>query len=463
MTRVLLPILLALVSACTHALTGSASVGADLLFSDVTVVDVENGGSVPGQTVLIAGNRIVQVSPARRTQIPPGAQVVDGRGKYLIPGLWDMHVHLTDGGSASLPLFVANGVTGVRDMGGDWDLISGWRDLTDGGETVGPRMRIAGPIVENARWLEAVRSIPEGRTYLERSPRIGVGTAAEAKIAVDSLVRLGVDFIKVRNAPSGEAYFALLEEARRRGLPVVGHLPGDGLGFVAAIDAGQISIEHIGGLTDALDGQPENDRRALYARIAERGIAHVPTLVTEMKRVYSAEVVSAVVADSLGLLDSRRWYISEPLLAFWRLQEALDKYDTQRDWEPILARALAYLREMHETGVPMLAGTDFGSRLVYPGWSLHDELVLLVEYAGLSSLHAIQAATLNAARFFGEAEEFGTVEAGKRADLVLISGDPLVDIRNTQRIEAVVFDGRLYPRARLDEFKAAARNIRRPE
>ncbi|HUE90351.1 MAG TPA: amidohydrolase family protein [Vicinamibacterales bacterium] len=461
--RVLLLILLASVAACTPRLTGSASGGADVVFRDVTIVDVENGGLIPGQTVLISGNRITGVSPARRTAIPPGAQVVDSRGKYLIPGLWDMHVHLTDGGSASLPLFVAHGVTGVRDMGGDWDLISGWRDLIDAREAVGPRMRIAGPIVEDARWLEAVRSIPEGRSFLDGSPRIGMAMAAEAQPTVDSLVRLGVDFIKVRNAPPREAYFALVEEARRRGLPVVGHLPGGESGLVAAIEAGQMSIEHIGGLADALDGQPENDRRALYARIAERGIAYVPTLVAEMRRVYAAEVVSAIVADSLGLLDLRRRYISDPLLAFWRLQEALDKYDAPRDWEPILARALGYLQEMQATGVPMLAGTDFGSRLVYPGWSLHDELMLLVEYAGLSPLQALQTATRNAAWFFGEADEFGTVEPGKRADLVLLSGDPLVDIRNTQRIEAVVLDGRLYPRASLDEFIAEARNVLRPE
>lgn len=463
MRRVLFLFLLALIPACTSTRTGSASVPADLVFSDVTVVDVESGRLVPGQTVLIAGNRIVEVSPTGRSRVASGAHVVDARGKYLIPGLWDMHVHLTDGGATALPLFVAHGVTGVRDMGGDWKVVYGWRDRIEAGETVGPRVKTAGSIIEDARWLEAVLSIPEGRAALERSPRMGVGTVEEARAAVDSLVRLGVDFIKVRTFPPREVYFAVVEAAHRQDLHVVGHLPGGGLGFLGAIEAGQLGIEHIGGLADELDEKSEEDRRALFTRVAEQGIVYVPTLVAELKRVYSAEVVSAIVEDSLGLLDTRRGYISDSLLAYWRLQQELDKYDTPKDSEPTLARALRYLQEMHEAGVPVLAGTDFGARLVYPGWSLHDELALLVEYAGFTPIQALQAATRNAAEFFGEANEFGTVEAGKRADLVLIGGDPFVDIRNTQRIEAVVLDGKLYSRTRLDEFKAEARNALRPD
>lgn len=428
-----------------------------LALRNVTVIDATGAAPQANMTVVITGDRIRAIGPTGAVAIPRGARVIDATGQFLIPGLWDMHVHLTAAGVTDFPLFVAQGVTGVRDMGGTWDVIHRWQERIKAGEIVGPRVKTAGPIVENARWLEGVRSIPEGRAFLEENPRLGVGTVEEARSAVDSLARLGVDFIKLRNAPPRAAYFALVEEARKRDLPVVGHMPRGGLGFLGAIEAGQAGIEHLDVLADELDGVPESERRALFARMAEREIWYAPTLVSELKRLYPSEVVGAIVEDSLGQLDPRRRYVSEPLLEFWRVQQNLDKYETPKDWGPVFARALGYAREMRRADVPMLAGTDFGARLVYPGWSLHDELALLVEHAGLSPLEALQAATRNAARFFNAADEFGTVEAGKWADLILLGADPLQDIRNTQRINAVVLGGQLLARDRLDQLQAQAR------
>ncbi|HEX8362376.1 MAG TPA: serine hydrolase [Longimicrobium sp.] len=433
-----------------------------LAITDVTVVDVANATLRPHQTVVTAGGRIRSIGPTGgRPAIPRGASVVRGTGKYLIPGLWDMHVHLTAAGATDIPLFVAHGVTGVRDMGGTWEVIQRWRHAIDVGTVVGPRVRTAGPIIENARWLQRVRSIPEGAAFLDAYPRFGVSTVEEAKSAVDSLARLGVDFIKVRNAPPDEAYLALLQHARSRGLSVVGHAPGNTSGFRRAIDAGQAGIEHLDYLADALDSLSAAERHSLFAGMARHSTRYTPTIVSEMPRMYSPAAMTAAVNDSLGRLDPRRRYVSDVLLQFWRTQEAFDKYENPRNWSEIIPRELGYVREIHQAGVTFLAGTDFGTRLVYPGWSLHDELALLVERASLSPAEALQAATINAASFFNEDRDFGTVEVGRRADLVLLDANPLEQIRNTRRINAVILAGRLLDRAQLDRLEAAALGSRR--
>lgn len=462
MYRSVIAVLLVATSACALSRNAPVPDDAELVFFNVTVIDVETGALLPETTVRIMGDRIVGVESTGDRQPSAGTQVVDGRGKFLIPGLWDMHVHLSDAGATDLELFVAHGVTGVRDMGGNWQVLQSWRDRIESGEIAGPRVKTAGVIIESSPWLEAVRSIPEGRAFLEGNPRLSVETVAEARAAVDSLARLGVDLIKVRNAPPPEAYVALVEEARRRDLPVAGHFPRVGLGFEGVLEAGPTSIEHIDAFPDELDAVAPADRRRLYARMADRPLWLTPTLVADLSRVYAAEVVSAVVEDSLGLLDPRREYISDPLLTFWRVQAGLDKYNTPRDWDTVLSRALEYTGAMAESGVPLLAGTDFGARLVYPGWSLHDELALLVEYLGLSPLEALQSATRNAADALGVDDDFGSVVAGKRADLVLLDANPLEDIRNSERIDVVVLGGRLLTRDRIDDIKGAALRTLRP-
>ena len=449
-----------LLAACGHQPPGPGAVPsgapATIAIVGATLIDATGAPARPGMTVLVQGDRIVALGAEATVRVPPRARRVDARGKYLIPGLWDAHVHLTAVGETDLPLFVAHGVTGVRDMGGTWDVIQGWRGRIVSGRVVGPRVWTAGPVVESARWLAGVQSIPEGAALLQEHPRLGIATPEDARRVVDSLARLGVDYVKVRNAPRADAYRALLDEARRRGLQVVGHLPRGGIGLAGAVEAGQRTIEHIDVLTNELDSVSVSGRAALFARMATRGTWSVPTLVAEVARVYPPAAVAAVVADTLGLLDPRRRSLSPALLAFWRAQQQLDKYETPRDWGPVIARDLGYLREMHRAGVPIAAGTDCGVRLVYPGASLHDELALLVEHAGLTPMEALQAATRNVARVLGVADEMGTIEVGKRTDLVLVDADPLADIRNVQRIHAVVLRGRLLDRPVLDGFRARA-------
>ena len=221
----------------------SSRAAPQLSITHVNVVDVESGAVRPDRTVVIEGDRIRAIT----TSAPAGGRTIDARGAYMIPGLWDMHVHLGMGGRSALALLVANGVTGVRDMGGKFDLVRSWRDSVTAGTLVGPRIEMTGPIVENARWLSAVRGILEqtGDTAAVRdfSERIPVATPEEARAAVARVAALGVTLLKVRNDPPPDAYFALLAEARTRGIRVVGH-PPQRVGLAQASDSGQVSLEH---------------------------------------------------------------------------------------------------------------------------------------------------------------------------------------------------------------------------
>ncbi|HEX8212545.1 MAG TPA: amidohydrolase family protein [Longimicrobium sp.] len=446
------PVLLACTLLATRAPAQGPLSPPPVAITHVTVVDPAGGVPLRDVTVITEGGRIRQISPAAGVEIPTGALVVNGAGRYLIAGLWDMHVHLAAAGESVLPVLVSQGVLGVRDMGGGFEQVRAWRSRVEAGESVGPRIRTAGPIVENAAWLARLQRIPVAAEFIASQPRVGVSTVGEARRAVDSLAALGVDFVKVRNAPPWAVYSALVRHAHERGLTVVGHTPEGGIGLRGALRAGQHTIEHIDVLARELNPLSPAERGQLFALMIRDHVGYTPTLVAEMTRIVRRDQVAAVVADSLGLRDPRRRRLSPELLSYWRLQQRLDAYDTQKDWRAQIESALGHLRAMNRAGVTMLAGTDLGARLVYPGSSLHDELALLVEHAGLSPLDALRAATRNAAESLGLGECCGSVEVGKAADLVLLDADPLQDIRNTRRIHAVVRGGKLYSRPALDSL-----------
>src|SRR5215510_1523977 len=214
--------------------------------TDVSVIDVISGVVLPGRTVVITGNRISEISKGRKLRLPKSTRRISGRGKFLIPGLWDMHVHLTYVGENSLPVFLANGVTSVRDMGGVFNQVKAWRDEVAAGTRLGPRIKAAGPIIESARWIAAVREMSKKATNKEPDwlpYRVGVLSPEDARKAVDSIADSGADFIKIRNNPSREAFLAIADEAKRRGLPLAGHQPAR-VALADASDAGMSSIEH---------------------------------------------------------------------------------------------------------------------------------------------------------------------------------------------------------------------------
>jgi imidazolonepropionase-like amidohydrolase len=430
------PILLVLLAACGVG-RAPAPAAESLAFTNVTVVDVETGRLLPGQTVVVTGRHIRAMGPAVR--FGAGTRVVDGRGKYLMPGLWDMHTHVYANGPGTLRLYAAHGVTSIRDMGADdFAAVRAWRDSIAAGLRVGPRMKIASPVVESPRWIAAVRAMQEreGVPTGWLAHRFGPSTAAEAMAFVDSVAALGADHVKVRNYPAPEVLRALMARARERGLPVVAHTHG-GMAPAEASAAGMASFEH--GFFPALT-ESRAGRDSVYRQLAFNGTHVVPTLVAWTGRVLSGDSLLARVSDE-G--DPRLRFVAPSVRQRWRDEARTRKHETPLDWHAMQRADVRNLREMVEAGVTIMVGSDAGAPLVVPGFATHDELALLVEQGGLTPLQALQAATLRPARFMGAADSLGTVAPGKLADLVLLDANPLADIRNTRKIRAVVLNGRI--------------------
>ena len=416
-----------------------------LAITGIAVVDAARGALLRDRTVLVEGSRIVRIGPTASTRVPAGARVLEGAGKFLLPGLWDMHSHAVTFGPTSLPLYLANGVTSIRDMGAErFAEAKAWRDRIAAGELDGPRMRIASPVVENARWLAAARAMNDrAGTPWTLHERVAHQSRSEAVAWVDSLAALGPDHIKVRNWPTPEIGRALVDRARARGLPVFAH------GNEPFPRSGVATLEHH--VWPPIES--DETRTALWRQLAANGVAMVPTLVTWPLRLEPPDVI-------IGRLDKSSipniQYVPRAALAGWRDQLAQLQQESPLDWAGIHRGEMRNVREMDKAGMSLLPGTDAGAPLVVPGFSLHDELGLLVRAAGLTPAQAVEAATAKPARVAGLGDSLGSIHIGSIADLVVLDANPLLDIANTTRISAVVVNGRLFDRAALDRLLAAA-------
>jgi imidazolonepropionase-like amidohydrolase len=443
-----------------------------LVISDVTVIDATGAPAKPNMTVIITGDRITEIAKTGEASIPKNAQVIDGKGKFVIPGLWDMHVHTAAKGlpETYFPLFIANGVTGVRDMAADVGLLKQLRKDINDGKVVGPRI-VAGQMVDgpNPFWPGLAISISD---------------EASARKTVASVKDSGADFVKVYSLIPRQAYFALADEAKKRGIPFAGHVPFS-VTAAEASDAGQKSIEHHEGIllacstiepeltktieqavrdakdpnqirTDllrvlnetgvkALETFSQEKAGALFARFAANGTWQAPTLVVIR--------AAAFMSDSNFTNDPRLKYVRPSLRESWKNQNdfRLQSKPSESVIRAAFQKRLELTGAMQRAGVKILAASDAVVWYVFPGFSLHDELELFVQ-AGLSPMEALQTATRNPAIYLGLIDMVGTVETGKKADLVLLEANPLENISNTKRISAVVVGGRLIPRVSLDKM-----------
>jgi len=424
-----------------------------LVFNGVTIIEMTGAPPQAEMTVLIVGERITAFGKSGQVRVPPNARIIEARGKFLIPGLWDMHVHLAKAGAGTLPLFLANGVTSVRDMGGDYELLLRWRTEIAAEKRLGPRIKTAGPMLESAANVERMKR--EGTVEPVDRFRLGVAGPEAADAAVERVAKLGADFVKIRTVASLETYRAIAAAARKRNLALVGHPVASP---EEIIKAGQHSIEH--SFFPPLSNRTEEQRAELFRKLAADGIAVTPTLVTGHTLLVPYERAAAIAADDRGRLDIRRKYLSGYLIEDWR-EQAEERKGMTGDLTKMLAERLRDLREMHRAGVRLMPGTDVGVLLVWPGFSLHDELRLLVGEVGMTPMQALISATRHPAEFFRMQSVLGTIEPGKLADLVLLEADPLADINNTRRIAAVVAGGKLLTKPSLQqmlaEVEAAAR------
>lgn len=424
---------------------------AGLAIRNVTVVPATGGPSIHAATVLIRGDRIAVVGPAHAVAIPAGVRVVDGTGQFLLPGLIDLHIHLSKTRGSAMGLLVANGVTTVRDMGGEYEELLRWRREVVAGKRLGPRILMPGPILESPANIARMRKDPPSeRVEPFDRMRIAVGSPQEARETVARLAAMEIDFIKIRTVRDRETYLALNAAANEHGVPLVGHVPP--YSAAAILEAGQDGVDH--GFARAFDNETREERLATWRRFAAAGVPVVPTLTVGGAILTQLDRLRAIVEDDAGKIEPRRPYLSKFLIRDWREQFLEQSVEGQERFRKFAEQGRRDIREMHEAGIDVLAGTDTGVLNLYPGSSVHDELASFVKDIGMTPAEAIERATRRSAKFLRIGDSVGTVERGKIADLMLVDRDPLLDITNTRRISAVILRGVYYDRAGLETIRA---------
>lgn len=455
-----------------------------LVITHANVVDVVRGGIQRDMTLVVVDGKISEIRHGRARKVPSAATLVDASGKFAIPGLWDMHYHFADApGVREFNLLIANGVLGVRNMGGIANEVFRARGQIAGSQLLGPQIVACGPIVD-------------GPNPTNPPISVSVHNPEDARLTVQTLKSQGADCIKVHDGVPLDAYLAIADEVKKAGLPLVGHLPVSVHTFQAT-NAGQRSIEHqvvFRGATtvedEVMESEKTNDvfaeamrtrnfrlipesiakkgnylldhfsnQRAheLYGAFVRNGTYLDPTLVTDRSLTFVDEI-------SQDQADPRLLYIPAPQRERWKPENGmLTRYRTpdyiafrKRQFE----KALQQIPLAHRAGVMFLAGTDTTLPYIYPGFSVHDELGLFVQ-AGLTPLEALQTATINPARFLGLEQAIGTVQAGKSANFLLLDADPLKAIHDTTKLFAVVIRGKLLSKADLDGMLKAAETAAR--
>lgn len=423
-----------------------------LAIQHATIVDVRSGKLVNDQTIIITENKISHIGNSEGVEIPDSAQVRDAKGQYVIPGLWDMHVHLEENYKNAFPLFLANGVTGVREMGAALTNVDQWNTSIQAGMSA-PRLVYAGLTLNGGPADEAPHMV-----YLK--------TEEEGREAVRLNAEKGASHIKVYSWLPRSVFLAVMDETKKFNLPVVGHLPVK----VRASEAAQLgfkSIEHLHGLfiaTSSIEdelfknadmsdligyslaeieaSQHYDSEKAneLFRTFKEKEVWPVPTMVTYFNMAKTE-------------IDSRSKYVPTVVQEYWAEVIRATPPEQTELMTAINSTTPGMVKKLNDASVPMLAGTDSSyemTNFIY-GVSLHDELEMLVKSGGLTPLQALQTATLNPARYLDREQELGAVEEGKLADLVLLDKNPLEDIRNTTSISAVVLDGKLMEKQTLDQ------------
>jgi len=411
-----------------------------LVIEHVSVIPMERELVLADQTVVVRDGRIAALGAASTVAVPPDAQRIDGRGRFLMPGLADMHVHVWD--ENDLYLFVACGVTTVRNLFGD-PLHLAWRKRIESGELVGPRIYTAGPIIDGkpAVWPGSVE----------------LTDPDQASEVVSAQKAAGYDFLKPYARLTRECYEALAVAGEEQGMRLMGHVP-EALALSDVLAAGQATIEHLGGFAEAAQRadtplhaidfrneslawkEVDDARLAVVAKeIRAAGAWSCPTLVVMQKWTQGAD------AEALAARPEMR-YVSPFMRAAWNPKSpsnylATLPAETVKAAHDKLPFEMKAVRALRDAGAGILLGTDMGNPFVTAGFALHEELGYLVA-AGLTPYEALRAGTAEAARCMQAADDWGTLAVGRRADMLLLSANPLVDVRDAAKRVGVVLHGR---------------------
>jgi hypothetical protein len=444
-----------------------------LVFTNVNIVDTRDGRILPDMTVVVRSGRIQGVAKVGLIAENHNVRMINAAGKYMIPGLWDMDVHTASPSEPwderiIYPLFIANGVTGVRDMGGDPDLLEQRRQQVEDGASPGPHILFAGPFLSGGK---------------SDTQSIAVNNRAEAREAVGRLKQRGVNLLTIRPDISRDSYFALADEAAKLKIQFDGRVP-DSVTAAEASAAGQRSIERLTGILLACSSKEDRLRQQGWQALADLDVARHASVATLAMATYDPEkawnlflqlsdnntwqvpalVWSQTIAnlgDTNLTADPRLKYVPISVRRRWELEQRRPQTSPEvLELKKQSARELELVNIMRRAGVQFMTGSDGPDPYVFPGFSLHIELEWLVK-SGFSPTQALQSATFNPALFLAKLDKFGVVETGRVADLVLLEANPLEDIRNTRKIAAVVTAGKYYSRQELDKMLARVAEVAR--
>lgn len=445
----------------------------DLLISDVNSIDYESGKILAGKDIGILGDRIAFIRNHDNSELTDSEKIIDANGKYAIPGLWDNHIHLRGGSELIkankefLSLFIANGITGIRDAGGDLspEVIS-WKNNIEEGNLLGPVIFTSGPKLDGT-----------GATW---AGSIEISDTTQVKEALDSLQSLKVDFVKLYDSKiSREVYLKVLKEARLRNLITSGHMPFTVL-LEENIENGIGSIEHLyyilkgcsieeTEITDQIRNGEIGFWDSFKALLASYDTVTANTTFKRLRTHQTYVTPTLHIGNVLSNLktevhstDLYLKYVDSLLVKTYkgRIERALqannETYKMRLELQESFKRLTS---ELHKWEVPLLAGSDCGAynSFIYPGISLHQELEALVN-AGLTPLEALKTSTFNGSRFLKKDSLYGTIEINKMADILLLEQNPLTNIKHTQNIHSVIFKGKNYPKENLKLLKDSTKN-----
>ena len=422
----------------------------DCLITNVNIVDVNTGKILKNKTIAIDNNRI---SAIYNEEIAGSDStiVIDGNGKYLIPGLWDMHAHYKWSHVDLDPLLIANGITGVREM---WGNMPAFVDIPKRSQQEGllsPDVYLSGDLIDGNP-----PSFPMGCLV--------VTTPNEAVAAVKNQIDKKVDFIKVYSALSEECFMAIAKEAKKRNITFAGHIPNT-VSIYKAIEAGMASSEHLYGFLNACSSV-DTSNEALISTFSEKRFDSICSVLAKSSMwlcpTLTVNRAMSYLNDSIFINDKRIACLPGYVIEIWN--QKMNPYTKSQIDNFANSTRVRYLFElsligkMNEKGVKFIAGTDFPNPYVFPGFSLHDELSLMVK-GGMPTLDALKSATINPAIFMNKKADLGSIEVGKLASLVLLNKNPLENIENTKTIETVIIQGKVYNRKALDLMLEQSKSI----